>query len=101
MESMHWREAGGGSGARYWWTLLLGAVLFTLLRVPTFFEPHWYTDEAGYADDRRGDAPRQGCSTAQVWTNKPPLQLWTVALLVKAGRSRGMGLSTGSPTSSG
>jgi Dolichyl-phosphate-mannose-protein mannosyltransferase len=83
MESAHWREAGGGSGARYWWTLLVGAVLFTVLRVPSFFEPHWYTDEAGYLTTARGML-RGEVLYAQVWNNKPPLQLWTVALLLKA-----------------
>ena len=82
MESVHWREAGGGSGARYWWTLLLGAVLFTLLRLPSFFEPHWYTDEAGYLTTARGMVDGQ-LLYVQVWNNKPPLQLWTVALLLK------------------
>ncbi len=81
-ESLRRREAAGGPGLRYWWALLVGAVLFTVLRIPTFFEPHWYTDEAGYLTTARGMLHGQ-LPYAQVWNNKPPLQLWTVALLLK------------------
>ena len=28
-------------------------VLYAVLRIPSFLEPHWYTDEAGYATTAR------------------------------------------------
>src|SRR5258707_10637393 len=31
-----------------WWALP-GLLAFVLARLPSFFEPHWYTDEAGYS----------------------------------------------------
>jgi hypothetical protein len=45
-------------------------------------EPHWYTDEAGYATTGRemlsGRLPY-----SQIWNNKPPLHLATVGAVVK------------------
>lgn len=70
------------AGRRYWWTLLPGALLLTILRVPSFFEPHWYTDEAGYATTARAMLQGKVLYT-QVWNNKPPLHFWTIALVVK------------------
>lgn len=70
------------AGARYWRTMLAGAVLFAVLRIPSFFEPHWYTDEAGYETTARGLLEGK-VLYSQVWNNKPPLQLWTVALILK------------------
>jgi hypothetical protein len=65
--------------ARLWW--LPGAVAFALLRLPSFLEPHWYTDEAGYATTGRemlsGKLPY-----SQIWNNKPPLHLATVGAVV-------------------
>jgi Dolichyl-phosphate-mannose-protein mannosyltransferase len=65
--------------ARLWW--LPGAVAFALLRLPSFVEPHWYTDEAGYAATGRemlsGKLPYQ-----DIWNNKPPLHLATVGAVV-------------------
>jgi 4-amino-4-deoxy-L-arabinose transferase-like glycosyltransferase len=56
--------------------------LFVLCRIPSFYEPHWYTDEAGYATVAR--MVSQGLDLySQAWTNKPPLQIWTVALSLK------------------
>jgi hypothetical protein len=55
--------------------------LYALLRIPSFLEPHWYTDEAGYVATAR--ALLQGkVLYSQIWTNKPPLQIWTVAALI-------------------
>ena len=55
--------------------------LYALLRIPSFLEPHWYTDEAGYVTTAR--AVLQGkVLYSQVWTNKPPLQIWTVAAVI-------------------
>jgi hypothetical protein len=62
-----------------WW--LPGAVAFALLRLPSFVEPHWYTDEAGYATTGRemlsGKLPY-----SQIWNNKPPLHLATAGAVV-------------------
>ena len=56
--------------------------LFTLLRIPSFLEPHWYTDEAGYVTTAR--SLLQGrVLYAQVWNNKPPIHLWTVAVVIQ------------------
>ena len=82
MQSIRGREAWGGSGTRYWPTLLAGALIFTVLRVPSFWEPYWYTDEAGYLTTARGVLQGK-VLYAQVWNNKPPLQIWTVALALK------------------
>ena len=43
-------------------------VLYGLLRIPSFLEPHWYTDEAGYVTTAR--ALLQGkVLYSQIWTN--------------------------------
>jgi 4-amino-4-deoxy-L-arabinose transferase-like glycosyltransferase len=60
---------------RRWWPAF---TLYTLLRVPSFLEPHWYTDEASYVSV--GRSLLQGkILYAQIWNNKPPLQSWTIA----------------------
>ncbi len=62
--------------------LARGLGLLLLLRLPSFFEPHWYTDEAGYTTAAR--SLLQGRSLySEIWSNKPPLQTWTVALTVR------------------
>jgi len=53
-------------------------LIYTCLRIPGFFEPHWYTDEAGYATAAR-EMLRGKVLYLGIWNNKPPLQLWTVA----------------------
>jgi hypothetical protein len=59
--------------------------LYALLRIPSFLEPHWYTDEAGYVTTAR--ALLQGkVLYSQIWTNKPPLQIWTVAAVIQLPR---------------
>jgi len=62
-----------------WLTPLVAVSVFVICRVPSFFEPNWYTDEAGYTLTARevlkGLALYRGA-----WTNKPPLQIWAVAL---------------------
>jgi dolichyl-phosphate-mannose-protein mannosyltransferase len=56
-----------------------GLTVYALCRVPSFFEPHWYTDEAGYATTAR--MVLRGLPLySQAWTNKPPLHIWAVAL---------------------
>ncbi len=65
--------------AALWW--LPAAVAFTVLRLPSLLQPHWYTDEAGYAVAGRemlsGRVPY-----SQIWNNKPPLHLATVGAVV-------------------
>jgi 4-amino-4-deoxy-L-arabinose transferase-like glycosyltransferase len=56
--------------------------LFTLLRIPSFLEPHWYTDEAGYVTTARSLLQGKVLYT-QVWNNKPPIHLWTVAVVIQ------------------
>jgi len=67
----------------------LSALLYTLLRIPSFFEPHWYTDEAGYATTAR-EMLRGKLLYVDIWNNKPPLHLWTVAAILRLfGSSEG------------
>jgi 4-amino-4-deoxy-L-arabinose transferase-like glycosyltransferase len=54
-------------------------VTYTICRLPSFFEPHWYTDEAGYTVTARA-LLRGAALYAGAWTNKPPLQIWAVAI---------------------
>ena len=82
MEPARGIRAERGSGKRYVWTLLPAALLYTVLRVPSFLEPTWYTDEAGYATVGRGLLHGE-ILYDQIWTNKPPLQPWTVAVVLK------------------
>jgi 4-amino-4-deoxy-L-arabinose transferase-like glycosyltransferase len=55
--------------------------LYALLRIPSFLEPHWYTDEAGYVTTARA-LLQSKVLYSQIWTNKPPLQIWTVAAVI-------------------
>jgi 4-amino-4-deoxy-L-arabinose transferase-like glycosyltransferase len=64
-----------------WWALP-GVLVFALARLPSFFEPHWYSDEAGYATTAR-ELLRGKTLYVDAWNNKPPLQLWTIALSVR------------------
>lgn len=59
-----------------------GLALLALLRLPSFFEPAWYTDEAGYATAARALLEGRGLYS-QIWSNKPPLQTWAVAAVVR------------------
>ena len=63
-----------------WW--LPSAVAFAVLRLPSLLQPHWYTDEAGYAAAGR-EMLRGKIPYSQIWNNKPPLHLATVGLVVK------------------
>jgi 4-amino-4-deoxy-L-arabinose transferase-like glycosyltransferase len=55
-----------------------GFAAFVVLRLPSLIEPHWYTDEASYVST--GQMLLRGhVLYSQIWSNKPPLQLWTVA----------------------
>jgi 4-amino-4-deoxy-L-arabinose transferase-like glycosyltransferase len=62
--------------------LAWGAALLVLLRLPSFFEPHWYTDEAGYTTAARAVLNGRHLYS-EIWSNKPPLQTWTVAATVR------------------
>jgi 4-amino-4-deoxy-L-arabinose transferase-like glycosyltransferase len=64
---------------RAWTWLIPGLLVYCICRFPSFFEPHWYTDEAGYATTARA-VLRGAPLYLQAWTNKPPLQIWAVAL---------------------
>ncbi len=63
--------------------MALGLVLllFVLLRVPSWFEPHWYTDEGGYATTA-WLAMHGGTLYSTVWNNKPPLLFWSYGLVL-------------------
>ncbi|MBV8929389.1 MAG: glycosyltransferase, partial [Mycobacteriaceae bacterium] len=58
-----------------------GMAVMTVLRLPSLFEPHWYTDEASYVSTGL-TLLRGHVLYSQIWSNKPPLQLWTVAGVV-------------------
>ena len=71
------RDATSASHRWAWFAPAL--VTYAICRLPSFFEPHWYTDEAGYTVTAR--ALLRGASLyAGAWTNKPPLQIWAVAI---------------------
>ncbi|MHB1500936.1 MAG: ArnT family glycosyltransferase [Candidatus Dormibacteria bacterium] len=77
---------GGTPVSRAWWVhprTALGLVflLFLLLRAPSWFEPHWYTDEGGYATTA-WLAMHGGTLYSTVWNNKPPLLFWSYGLVL-------------------
>jgi hypothetical protein len=50
-------------------------VIYIGLRVPSLMEPHWYSDEAGYATTAWFST--HGLALYQtIWNNKPPLLFW-------------------------
>jgi hypothetical protein len=60
--------------------LLITLLLFSLLRLPSFFEPNWYGDEGIY--QVLGRAVRTGrVLYSGIWDNKPPLLYLTYALV--------------------
>jgi hypothetical protein len=65
--------------------------LFAILRIPSFLEPHWYTDEGGYATAARSLLNGR-VLYSQIWNNKPPLHLWTIALDIAVFRGSEAGL---------
>jgi 4-amino-4-deoxy-L-arabinose transferase-like glycosyltransferase len=67
---------------RAWLWALPGAAALVLLRLPSFWEPHWYTDEAGYVTTAQS-LLRGHVIYSQIWTNKPPLDLWIIAAVVR------------------
>lgn len=50
-------------------------LLYLLVRLPSWFEPHWYTDEAGYATTAWMSTHGRTLYLT-VWNNKPPLLFW-------------------------
>jgi 4-amino-4-deoxy-L-arabinose transferase-like glycosyltransferase len=70
----------GGRRRTLWW-VLPGFALFAVLRLPSFFEPHWYADEASYVAVAN-ELLHGHVLYAQIWNNKPPLQSWTIAGVV-------------------
>ncbi len=66
-------------------------MLFSVLRLPSFFEPHWYTDEASYVSVARS-LLRGKVLYSQIWNNKPPLQSWTIAAEVRLFGTSEVGL---------
>jgi 4-amino-4-deoxy-L-arabinose transferase-like glycosyltransferase len=77
-------------GSALWWTAP-SFLVFTVLRLPSFFEPHWYTDEASYVGVARA-LLRGRVLYSQIWNNKPPLQAWTIAGEVRIFGSSEVGL---------
>ncbi len=65
--------------------------LFAVLRIPSFLEPHWYTDEGGAAAAAKALLNGR-VLYSQIWSNKPPLHLWTVAVDVGLFRGSEAGL---------
>lgn len=64
------------------WLLTLPAIaVFVLSRLPSFWEPHWYTDEAGYVTTAQTLLHGQTLYSG-IWTNKPPLTVLLVAAVV-------------------
>ena len=68
--------------ARQWWWFSAPAALFVALRLPSFWEPHWYTDEAGYVTTAQSFL-HGSTLYSQIWTNKPPLTVLTFAAVVR------------------
>ncbi len=72
------REAAAVS--KPWLAAALGTLV--LLRIPSFLEPHWYSDESTYSYVGRtifrgGDL----YTSIGAWDNKPPLQYWTYGIV--------------------
>ncbi|HEX8965368.1 MAG TPA: hypothetical protein VF820_02960, partial [Patescibacteria group bacterium] len=60
--------------------LIIVSCIFTLLRLPSFFEPYWYGDEGIY--EVIGFALRHGRMLyTGIWDNKPPLLYIMYALV--------------------
>ena len=73
------REAAA-TASRPWLAAAIG--ILVLLRIPSFLEPHWYSDESTYSYVGRtifrgGDL----YTSIGAWDNKPPLQYWTYGIV--------------------
>ncbi|MGH7611519.1 MAG: glycosyltransferase family 39 protein [Candidatus Dormibacteria bacterium] len=62
-----------------WPGLTIPLLVLALLKLPSLFEPHWYTDEAGYANTAWQMAHGKVLYLT-VWNNKPPLLFWIYQL---------------------
>ncbi|HEX6538653.1 MAG TPA: glycosyltransferase [Candidatus Dormibacteraeota bacterium] len=69
------------SAVRAWLLFTSAVVLFAIARLPSFWEPHWYTDEAGYVTTAQTLLGGHALYS-QIWTNKPPLTVLMVAAVV-------------------
>ena len=61
---------------------LFGCFLIFLLRIPSFFEPVWHTDEGTFAGVAEGIV-RGRDIYSQAWESKPPLFLYLYAGIFK------------------
>jgi 4-amino-4-deoxy-L-arabinose transferase-like glycosyltransferase len=64
------------------WPALAACGLVFLLRVPSFLEPAWHTDEGTFAGVAQGIV-RGGSLYAEAWESKPPLFLYLYAGIFK------------------
>ena len=85
--ALHWRPPAGATRAAptaaHAWLLFTPALLvFVVSRLPSFWEPHWYTDEAGYVTTAQ-TLLNGHALYSQIWTNKPPLTVLLVAAIVR------------------
>jgi hypothetical protein len=69
------------------WVLLL----YVILRVPSWFELHWYTDEGGYATTAWLSTHGEELYVT-VWNNKPPLLFWVYDLALRLFGSSELGI---------
>ncbi len=77
--ALRWHAASAPSAWRF---ALPAVVVYTLARLPSLWEPHWYTDEAGYVTTAQ-TLLHGHALYSQIWTNKPPLAVFVVAAMVK------------------
>jgi 4-amino-4-deoxy-L-arabinose transferase-like glycosyltransferase len=64
---------------RRWRSLTVPLTVLLVLRLPSLFEPHWYTDEAGYANVA-WQMMHGKVLFLTTWNNKPPLLFWIYQL---------------------
>jgi hypothetical protein len=62
-------------------------VVLLVLRLPSFSEPHWYTDEGGYLATAQSVLHGRTLY-GTVWTNKPPLMIYIAATLISVAGTR-------------
>ena len=82
--ALHWRpeaHTAPSSAVRAWLLFLPALAVFVIARLPSFWEPHWYTDEAGYVTTAQ-TLLHGHALYSQIWTNKPPLTVLIVAAIV-------------------
>lgn len=77
----HTTRAAARTAARAWLLFLPAVAVFAVTRLPSFWEPHWYTDEAGYVTTAQ-TLLHGHTLYSQIWTNKPPLTVLVVAAVV-------------------